>query len=154
MRASRAVTSTLTEGTTTVGTAWVGADGVFSTTLNLQAEGLNAITASVTDSYGNVGTSPADVVDINTLAPTVSIISAPEASYATSTVITGKISTTGLAPATGDTLSFTDNGSAIAASLVTINVGGTYSATVARHRRLGAGCLWQYRQQRRRSGHA
>ena len=144
----------MTEGTTTVGTAWVGADGVVSTTLNLQAEGLNAITASVTDSYGNVGTSPADVVDINTLAPTVSIISAPEASYATSTVITGKISTTGLAPATGDTLSFTDNGSAIAASLVTINVGGTYSATVARHRRLGAGCLWQYRQQRRRSGHA
>ncbi|BAM91984.1 putative calcium binding hemolysin protein [Bradyrhizobium oligotrophicum S58] len=52
---------TLTDNGVTVGTATVQANGTFSASVALQRLSGNAIVATVADSYGNVGTSPAIV---------------------------------------------------------------------------------------------
>ncbi|WP_316233882.1 hypothetical protein, partial [Bradyrhizobium sp. SZCCHNR2020] len=54
-------TVTLTDNGTTIGTAVVQADGSFSASVTLTNQGTNAIVATVTDSYGNTGTSAAVV---------------------------------------------------------------------------------------------
>jgi hypothetical protein len=55
-------TVTLTDNGTTIGTAVVQANGTFSASMTLPNQGSNAIVATVTDSFGNAGTSTA-VVD-------------------------------------------------------------------------------------------
>ena len=64
-------TVTLTDNGTTLGTATVQADGSFSANVTLPNQGTNSIVATVTDSYGNTGSSAAVVDTLDTVAPTI-----------------------------------------------------------------------------------
>ena len=55
-------TVTLTDNGTTLGTATVQSDGTFSAAVTLPNQGANAIVATVSDNFGNIGTSAA-VID-------------------------------------------------------------------------------------------
>ena len=73
-------TVTLTDNGTTLGTATVQVDGTFSASMTLPNNGTNSIVATVTDSFGNTGTSSAVVDTLDNVPPTVTITSAAEAS--------------------------------------------------------------------------
>ncbi|WP_409999057.1 beta strand repeat-containing protein, partial [Bradyrhizobium sp. SZCCHNRI2007] len=88
-------TVTLKDNGTTIGTAIVQADGSFSTTVTLPNQGANSIVATVTDSFGNTGSSAAVVDTLDNVAPTVTITSAAEASNVANQTITGTVTLDG-----------------------------------------------------------
>src|SRR5204862_6357978 len=65
-------TVTLRDNGTVLGTATVQSDGTFSANVTLPNQGANAIVATVTDSYGNTGSSTAVVDTLGSVAPTIS----------------------------------------------------------------------------------
>ncbi len=70
-------TVTLLDGTTVVGSAVVSG-GTYSITTSALSDGVHSITATTSDSAGNVGTSSALSVTIDTVGPTVKITSATD----------------------------------------------------------------------------
>lgn len=59
-------TVTLTDNGTTLGTATVQANGSFTANETLTGDGANSIVATVTDTYGNIGTSPPAIIVLGT----------------------------------------------------------------------------------------
>jgi len=121
-------TVTLTDNGTTLGTAIVQADGSFSTLVTLPNQGANAIVAALTDGNGNTGTSAAVVDTLDNVAPTATITSAAEASKIADQTITGTVTSGGAATVVGQTVTLTDNGTAIGTA--TVQSDGTFSAAV------------------------
>src|SRR5205807_9587513 len=106
-RASSGVTSPVAHTISTpslhnaLPTSTVQSDGTFSATVTLPNQGANSIVATVTDSFGNAGTSAAVVDTLDNIAPTVTITSAAEASGRAKETITGTLESGG-ASAAGD----------------------------------------------------
>ena len=121
-------TVTLTDNGTQIGTATVAANGTFTTTVTLPSQGANAIVASVTDSYGNVGSSAPLVDKLDSVAPSVTITSAAEASNVAAQTISGTVASGGTASVVGQTVALTDNGAALGTAQVTAD--GTFAANV------------------------
>lgn len=71
---------TLTDNGAVLGTATVQADGSFTANVTLENQGANAIVASVTDSYGNAGSSAAIVDTLANVTPSVNFGSAQSSS--------------------------------------------------------------------------
>lgn len=120
-------TVTLTDNGVTVATATVQANGSFSASIALPNEGTNTIVASVTDSYGNVGSSPAIVYTLDDIAPTVTITSAAEASNIAGQTISGTVVSGGVAVVVGQTVTVTDNG--VTLGTTTVQSDGSFSLT-------------------------
>ena len=118
----------LTEGTTTLGVATIGAGGKFSQVLNLPTEGLNNVTATVTDSYGNTGTGTWSY-DLDNVAPTVTLSSSAEASNAATATLSGQLVSGGDASAVGQTVTIYDNG--VKLGTTTTGAGGSFSYAAA-----------------------
>ena len=121
-------TVTLTDNGTQIGTATVAANGTFTTTVTLPSQGANAIVASVTDSYGNVGSSAPLVDTLDSVAPSVTITSAAEASNVAAQTISGTVASGGTASVVGQTVALTDNGAALGTAQVAAD--GTFAANV------------------------
>jgi hypothetical protein len=121
-------TVTLTDNGTTIGTATVQANGSFSAAVTLPNQGSNSIVATVTDSYGNTGSSTAVVDTLDNIAPTVTITSAAEAGTNASQTITGMVTSGGVATIVGQTVTLTDNGTTLGTATVQAN--GSFSAAV------------------------
>ena len=121
-------TVTLTDNGTTLGTATVQSDGSFSANVTLPNQGSNSIVATVTDSFGNTGTSAAVVDTFDNTAPTVNVTSEAEASNVASQSITGTVASGGAAAVVGQTVTLTDNGYTIGTATVQAN--GGFSAIV------------------------
>ncbi len=121
-------TVTLTDNGTTLGTATVQANGTFSANVTLPNQGSNAIVATVTDSFGNTGSSAAVVDTLDNIAPMVAITSAAEASNVANQTITGTVTSGGAATVVGQTVTLTDNGTVLGTA--TVQADGTYSANV------------------------
>ena len=121
-------TVTLTDNGTTLGTATVQADGSFSASVTLPNQGTNSIVATVTDSYGNTGSSAAVVDTLDNIPPTVTITSAAEASNVAAQTITGTVLSGGTATVVGQTVTLTDNGTTLGTATVQAN--GSFSANV------------------------
>ena len=68
-------TVTLTDNGTTLGTATVQSNGTFSANVTLPNQSANSIVATVTDSFGNTGSSAAVLDTLDNAAPTVTITS-------------------------------------------------------------------------------
>jgi uncharacterized repeat protein (TIGR03803 family) len=64
-------TVTLTDNGMTLGTATVQSNGTFSATVTLPNQGSNSIVATVSDSYGNTGSSAAMVDTFGSVPPTI-----------------------------------------------------------------------------------
>src|SRR5581483_2807132 len=118
----------LTDNGTTLGTATVQSNGTFSANVTLPNQGSNSIVATVTDSFGNTGTSAAVVDTLDNVPPTVIITSAAEASRNASQTITGTVTSGGAATVVGQTVTLTDNGTTLGTATVQSN--GTFSANV------------------------
>src|SRR5581483_7899178 len=86
------------------------------------------IVATVADSFGNTGSSAAVVDTLDNVPPTVTITSAAEASRNASQTITGTVTSGGAAAVVGQTVTLTDNGTALGTATVQSN--GTFSANV------------------------
>ncbi len=121
-------TVTLTDNGTTLGTATVQSDGTFSVSVTLPNQGANSIVATVTDSYGNTGSSAAAVDTLDNIAPTVTITSAAEASNVAAQTITGFVASGGAAAVVGQTVTLTDNGTILGTATVQSN--GSFTASV------------------------
>jgi uncharacterized repeat protein (TIGR03803 family) len=121
-------TVTLTDNGTTLGTATVQANGAFSASVTLPNEDANSIVATVTDSYGNTGSSAAVVDTLDNVVPTVTITSAAEASSVAAQTITGTVASGGTAAVAGQTVTLTDNG--ITLGTATVQANGTFAANV------------------------
>jgi hypothetical protein len=121
-------TVTLTDNGTTLGTATVQADDSFTANVTLTDEGANSIIATVTDSYGNTGSSAAVVDTLDDLAPTLAITDAPVPNDTAVQMISGTVASGGAAAVVGQTVTLTDNGNALGTATVQSN--GTFSASV------------------------
>ena len=121
-------TVTLTDNGTTLGTATVQSDGSFLAALTLPNQGTNSIVATVTDSYGNTGTSAAVVDTLDNIAPMVMLTSASEASNVASQTITGTVVSGGTADVVGQTVTLMDNGTALGTA--TVQSDGSFSANL------------------------
>jgi hypothetical protein len=121
-------TVTLTDNGTTLGTTTVQSNGTFSALVTLPNQGTNSIVATATDSYGNTGSSAAVVDTLETIAPTVTITSVAEASSVANQSITGTVASGDAAAVVGQTVTLTDNGTALGTATVQSN--GTFSASV------------------------
>ncbi|PPQ19123.1 hypothetical protein CV770_12515 [Bradyrhizobium sp. AC87j1] len=117
---------TILDGTTTIGTAIVQANGSWSTTVTLN-NGPNSLTARVSDAAGNIATSGAVVYTLSTTGPTVTeALVADTGTSATDHLTTNPaLSGTGLA---NTVVHFTIDGSPIAAT-VTTDAQGAWSFT-------------------------
>ncbi|WP_027573953.1 S-layer family protein [Bradyrhizobium sp. WSM1743] len=118
-------TVTLTDNGITIGTATVQANGSFSANVTLPNQGTNSIVATVTDSYGNTGSSAAVVDTLDNIPPTVTITSAAEASNIAAQTITGTVVSGGAAAVVGQTVTVTDNGVTLGTAMVQSD--GTFS---------------------------
>ncbi|KJC40735.1 hypothetical protein UP09_21665 [Bradyrhizobium sp. LTSP885] len=123
-------TVTLTDNGAMLGTTTVQSDGTFTTTITLPNEGDNAIVASVTDSNGVTGTSEVipKVDTLDDIDPTVTITSLPESSNIAAQTITGTAVSGGAALVVGQTVTLTDNGTALGTA--TVQADGGFTATV------------------------
>ncbi len=127
--ADAGATVTIFDGTTAVGMAIVQSNGIWSSSVTL-AGGINSLTAEVTDTAGNTGTSPAVTFTLATTAPSIAI-AAPvagdnvinKAEAAAGVTISGT-ATAGSAAVNGQTATITlvDGGNAVK---------DTYTATVS-----------------------
>ena len=107
-------------------TASIAADGSWSMTVTLAAEGSNSLVASTTDLAGNTGSS-APVLDVlDTTPPAVTITTAAPLTGTASQVVSG--TSTDLHP--GATVAIYDNGSAVALGTATLDALGRWSTTV------------------------
>jgi hypothetical protein len=115
-------------GTTAIGTALVGGDGSWSSTVTLAA-GANSIVATDIDLAGNTGSStPPLVLTLETAVPTVAITTAGGDTNVASHTITGTVS--GDATAPGSTVSLYDNGGTTAIGTALVGGDGSWSSTV------------------------
>ncbi len=119
---------TLTDNGTALGTATVQADGSFSLYVELPYEGANSLVASVTDSFGNTGTSAAVTDTLDNISPTVTITSAAETSDVATQTITGIVTSGGAATVAGPNVVLFDNGAFLGTA--TVQADGTFSTTV------------------------
>ena len=71
---------TLNGVTSQIGTATVGSNGVWSTSVTLAGDGAHSIVAKDTDAAGNIGTSNPVVLTLETVPPAVTISTASESS--------------------------------------------------------------------------
>ena len=120
----------LTEGSTTLGVATIGAGGKFSQTLNLPTEGVNNVTATVTDSYGNVGSSTWSY-DLDNVAPTVTLSSTAEASNAASATLSGLLVSGGDASVAHQTVTIYDNNVKLGSTTTDGSGSFSYSAALS-----------------------
>ena len=79
-------------GTAPIGTATIDANGGWTTTVTLPTEGSNSLVARNTDRAGNIGSSAAVVDVLDTVAPVVSITSAPVLTNQPTQTIAGTVS--------------------------------------------------------------
>ncbi|MGD0763762.1 MAG: choice-of-anchor tandem repeat GloVer-containing protein, partial [Roseiarcus sp.] len=84
-------TVTVHDGATAIGTATVGLDGSWSTSVTFANEGANALTATDTDGVGNTGTSAPIVYALDTTPPTLAIASTGGLTDQTTQTISGTI---------------------------------------------------------------
>lgn len=121
-------TVTLTDNGNALATATIGADGTFAANVTLAYEGANSIVASVTDSFGNTGTS-APVVDLlDDIPPTVTITSPAVTTVDATQTITGTVVSGGVATVDGPNAILLDNGQLLAG--ITVQADGSFSVTV------------------------
>ncbi|WP_271608351.1 Ig-like domain-containing protein [Bradyrhizobium sp. CCBAU 21359] len=115
--ADAGATVTILDGSTTIGTAMVQANGTWSTTVTLN-QGGNSLTARVSDAAGNTATSGAVVYTLSTIGPTVteSLVSDTGTSATDHLTTNPALSGTGLA---STVVHFTIDGSPIAATTTT-----------------------------------
>ena len=117
---------TLLDGAASIGTATVGAGGIWSVTAASLAEGLNVLTATQSDAFGNASAaSTALNVTLDTTAPVLTA---------------GLVSDTGASAADGITSNAALHGTADAGRTVTISNG----ATVLGSTTAGAGGAWSF----------
>jgi hypothetical protein len=109
-------------------TATVQANGSFSASVTLPNQGSSSIVATVTDSFGNTGSSAAVVDTLDNIAPTVTISSAAETSNVAAQTISGTVTSGGAAVVVGQTVTLTDNGTTLGAA--TIQSDGSFTASV------------------------
>ncbi|MBB4427364.1 Ca2+-binding RTX toxin-like protein [Bradyrhizobium sp. CIR48] len=124
--ADAGATVTLLDGTTTIGTAIVQANGTWSTTVTLN-QGGNSLTARVSDAAGNTATSSAVVYTLSTVGPTVTETLVAD----TGTSVTDHLTTNPALSGTGlanTVVHFTVDGSPIATT-VTTDAQGVWSFT-------------------------
>ena len=121
-------TVTFTDNGTTLGSATVQPDGLFSANVTLPNQGTNSIVATATDSFGNSGASIAVVDTLDSIAPTVTITSTAEASNVAGQAITGTVDSGGAAVVVGQTVTLTDNGTTLGTAVVQAD--GSFSADV------------------------
>ena len=109
------------DGTDQIGTATVGNDGHWSTSVTLSGEGLHVLSAADTDAAGNIGTSNTvnDILDLT--PPVVAVISAGGLTNQRGQSISG----TGEA---NTTVSVLDG--AVVLTTATVDVGGNWNASV------------------------
>ena len=77
--------------TNQVGTATVGSDGTWTTTVTLTGDGTHSIVAQDTDAVGNVGASAPVVVTLDTVPPTVTITTPSEISNVATQTVSGTV---------------------------------------------------------------
>lgn len=121
-------TVTLTDNGTTLATATLQADGMFTTTVTLPNEGENFIVASVTDSRGNTGTSGALVDVLDDIAPSLAISSAPVPGNTAAQTVSGSVASGGAAAVVGQTVTLMDNGDFLGTA--TVQSDGNFSTSV------------------------
>jgi hypothetical protein len=119
---------TLSDNGAALGTATVASNGTFSTSVTLPNQGTNSIVASVTDSLGLTGNSAAEVDTLDSIAPSLTIGSAPVPGITTAQTISGTVASGGTATVSGRTVTLTDNGSALGTATVQSN--GSFSTSV------------------------
>ncbi|MEZ2144665.1 Ig-like domain-containing protein [Bradyrhizobium sp. DN5] len=124
--ADAGATVTILDGTTTIGTAIVQANGSWSSTVTLN-NGPNSLTARVSDTAGNTATSSAVVYTLSTTGPTVTEALVVDTGTSVTDHVTANpaLSGTGLA---NTVVHFTIDGSPIAAT-VTADAQGAWSFT-------------------------
>ncbi|UQR65125.1 Ig-like domain-containing protein [Bradyrhizobium sp. C-145] len=112
------------DGTTQIGTATVGANGAWSTSVTLSGQGQHTLTATDTDAAGNTGTSNAVVFTLDTVAPTVAITSSGGLTNQASQTIAGTVD---VADA-GSTVKIFDGATQI--GMATVGANGAWSTNV------------------------
>ena len=117
-------TVTVYEGSTSLGTATVGADGTWSTTVTLAGEGAHTLVARDTDAAGNTGTSSTAGYTLDTVAPVVAITSTGGLTNQASQTVSGTVD---LADA-GTTVTVYEGSTAL--NTATVGADGTWSTTV------------------------
>ena len=111
-----------------INNAIVSSSGTFNTSVYLTTEGLNSLTAAVTDSYGNLGgTTAATTVDLDNIAPTVTITSTPVSGVLSSAVFAGQVLSGGDASVDLTKVVVLDNNVAIAT--ISTNASGAFTYT-------------------------
>jgi hypothetical protein len=113
-----------------VGTATVGSDGTWATTVTLSGDGTHSIVARDTDAVGNVGASPPVMVTLDTVPPTVTITTAAETSNVASQTISGTVTAGEAAAGTTVTLFDTVNGVTSQIGTATVGSDGKWTTNV------------------------
>ncbi|HLG85041.1 MAG TPA: Ig-like domain-containing protein [Bradyrhizobium sp.] len=127
--ATPGATVTLYDNGTQVGTATVGSDGSWSTSVAL-SEGSNSIVAKDTDAAGNTGTSAPVAFTLDTIPPTVTIGTTGGTTSQATQTISGTVTTTEAAPGGTVVLIDTLNGVATQIGTATVNADGSWSTSV------------------------
>src|ERR1700748_30352 len=112
----------------TLGTATVQSNGTFSASITLQDEGENSIVATVTDSLNLTGSSATVVDTLDDIAPAMTISSALVPGNTSTQTVSGSVVSGGTAAVVGQTVSLTDDGTALGTATVQSN--GTFSTSV------------------------
>ena len=116
--------------TSQIGTASVGENGTWSTSVTLSGEGAHSIVAMDTDAAGNTGTSNPVVLTLDTVPPVVTIGTAAHTSNVATQTLSGTVTSAGAAPGTTVTLFDTINGVTSQIGTATVGANGTWSTSV------------------------
>jgi Bacterial Ig-like domain len=112
--ADAGLTVSIYDGSTPIGTTTPAANGTWSASVTLLAQGAQAITAQVTDAAGNVGTSSPVTYTLNTTPPAVTSVTATTDNHKSALnaghVVTITVDTSEIVTVTGTpTLQLNDN---------------------------------------------
>ena len=121
-------TVTLYDNGTQIGTATVETDGTWSTNVTLVRDGSHSLIAKDTDSAGNVGVSSAVTFTLDTVAPTVVMVSAGGLTNQPIQTVTGKVTAASGESPVGATVTLYDNGNRVGTAAVGVN--GSWSASI------------------------
>ena len=124
--AAQGATVTLFDNGKQIGSATIGSDGHWTTSVTLSGDGSHSIVAQDTDAVGNTGSSTPVKFTLDTEAPTVAISTAGATTNQTVQTISGTVLSTEAAP--GSTVTLYDNSTQIGAA--TVGSGGAWSTNI------------------------